>query len=38
MASLNLAVVGVTWFDRDEVYDWNEVNIYLMFLKISVRW
>lgn len=38
MLSPNYFMFGMSWFSIDEEYDYNEVNFYLLCLKISFTW
>lgn len=38
LLSPNYFMFGISWFSSDEEYDYNELNIYFLFLKVSFSW
>ena len=34
----NYFLFGLDWYQKDEVYDFNEINLYFLFLELKFTW
>lgn len=34
----NYVLIGFDWYERDEIDDYNEINVYFLFIKLSFYW
>jgi hypothetical protein len=38
MIAPNYALIGLDWYDADEEVNYREVNVYILFIKLSFYW
>ena len=34
----NYFLFGLDWYGKDEIYNWNEINLYFAFIELKITW